>query len=194
MGDKDKECCKDKQQESKLVKATEIPIHGNPYPPKDVIIDERPGMLELKIRSIRTMVQPYFSPIATAFERTNDFMAIGVAHSQSAMQRLGENQNTIVKSTLISFAGLLGVGLARRRGIFKKLLLGSAFFGGALFACYPEESRDRALVLWYITKNKLPKLAMQQYEKLTKSGTTKPDEPVQREMEINRSSESQNQK
>lgn len=170
----EKPCCKTDQQQAtaKPVKATELPTHGNPFPAKDVIQDEEPSMLEVKFRSVRTTIQPYVSPLTSAYERTSEFMSVGIAHSQNAMQRLADNQSSVVKAAIISGAGLLGIGLARRRGIFKKLLFGSVFFGGALVACYPEDAGKRAQMLWYIVQNKLPVLAKQQYEKFSKANTT----------------------
>ena len=163
-----KPCCKDETgADKKLVKATDLPLHGNPYPPKDTILVEKPTFLETKVASVRQALQPYVSPIGVAYERTNDFVSVGVAHSQSAMQRLAENQSSVVNALIISGSGLLGIALARRRGIFKKLLYGSVFFTGAFVACFPKEAEEKASMLLYIAKNKLPVVAQQQYEKLT---------------------------
>lgn len=151
----------------KLVKATELPIHGNPYPPKDVILNENPGFLELKVRAVRTAIQPYVSPLGTAYERTNDFFATGVAHSQNAIYRLRESQSSVFNSLIIASAGLIGVGLARKRGLIKKVLYGSVFFGGALAACYPKEAEEKAQIALYIAKNKLPGLVQEQYQKVS---------------------------
>lgn len=173
MGDKtnphEKACCnkENKLEEKKLVKATELPIHGNPFPPKDVIQNEKPGLIETKVRSARASLQPIIAPLASAYEKTNDIISIGYAHSQSSLQRLSENHNTVFKALLISGAGFLGFGLTRRRGIFKRLLLSSIFFTGAAAACYPDDAEQKAQVFWYIAKNKLPEVAKQQYVKLT---------------------------
>lgn len=163
---------KDIQSGKKLVKATELPIHGNPYPPKDVVQNEDPGFLELKVRSVRTVLQPYVSPFAVVYEKTNDFFSIGVAHSQNAIYRLRESQSSVVNSLIIATAGLIGLGLARKRGIFKKLLYGSVFFGSALVACYPKESEEKGQIAWYIARNKLPGVVQEQYQKL--AGKTSP--------------------
>lgn len=177
-----KDCCNkdNKSVEKKLVKATELPIHGNPFPPKDVIQVEKPNILEVKIGQVRSVLQPYVSPVASVYEKTSDVLSIGVAHSQSAMQRLAQNQSSVLNAIIISGAGLLGVGLARRRGVFKKLLYGSVFFGGAMAACYPKDAEEKAQLTWYIMKNKLPDVAKQQYEKLTgvkaKQPNTEPKE------------------
>lgn len=165
-------CPVDKPRDSKLIKATELPITGNPYPPRDVIIEDNPNMLELKVRSVRQTIQPYLSPIFSAYERVSDIAATGAAHSQSAIHRLSENRNSLANAVVISGAGLVGIALARRRGFFRKLLFGSLFFGAATALCYPKEVEERAQVLMYIAKNKFPVVAKQQYDKLLNLSTT----------------------
>lgn len=167
---------KDTQSGKKLVKVTELPIHGNPYPPKDVVLNEDPGFLELKIRSVRSALQPYVSPLAVAYEKTNDFLSTGVAHSQNAIYRLRESQSSVFSSLVIASAGLVGLGLARKKGLFRKILYGSAFFGGALVACYPKESEEKAQIAWYIAKNKLPGVVQEQYQKLSGIKATPSDD------------------
>lgn len=193
MGDKTtddkgvKPCCKeDKSQEKKLVKATDLPIHGNPYPPKDIIIEERPSKFETKIRDVRTMLQPYVSPIASTYERTSDVLATGYAHSQSAVHRLSENQSSIVSALIIATSGLVGFGLARKRNFFSKLLFGTLFLGGATVACYPKDAEEKAQLLWYIAKNKLPGVATQQYEKLFKKASAEKESTNEANSEVSK--------
>lgn len=159
-------CPVDKPKEGKLVRATDLPITGNPYPPRDVIIEDNPNMLELKVRSIRHTIQPYFAPVCSAYNRVNDVVSTGVAHSQNAIHRLSDNRNSLINALIISGSGLLGIALVRRRGFFKKVLFGSMFFGAAGVACYPKEAQEKSQVLLYIAKNKFPVVAKQQYEKL----------------------------
>lgn len=168
-----KPCCKEdgKKAEKKLVKATELPIHGNPFPPKDCVQVETPGMIETKVRAARTTLQPYVSPFATAYQKTSDVISIGVAHSQSTIQRLAESDSSVVNAMIISTSGLLGYALARRGGFIKKILFTSTFFGGAMAVCYPMQAKEQSQIMWYIAKNKLPDAAKQQYEKLIGSKT-----------------------
>lgn len=167
----------DNTKEKKLVKATELPVHGNPYPPKDQVQNDTPGMLEVKIRSIRTTLQPYFAPVASAYEKTSDILSIGAAHSQSTIQSLAQNQSSVLNALIISGSTLVGIALARRKGVFKKLLFGSVFFSGAYVVCYPKETEETSKMLLYIARNKLPLLAQQQYEKFTKTKSN--DSPKQ---------------
>lgn len=160
-------CCTVNSEEKKLVKATELPLHGNPNPPRDCIMVERPGVLEQQIRKIRTTLQPYFSPIGSGYDRVKDFVSVGVAHSQGAIHRLGENQNSIVNALVIATSGLIGIGLARKRGIIKKFLYGSVFVTGAIGACYPEQAKISAMQALYIAQNKLPELMKQKYQTIS---------------------------
>lgn len=165
-----KECCEGKEaQEGKKIKAADLPIHGNPYPPKDVVDTSKPGLLESKITSFRHKAQPYVSPFLTAFGKTQDFVSIGIAHSQSSMQRLAESQSVLTNSLVISSASLIGLALARRKGFFKKIFYTSLFGGAATVACFPTDAEEKAHLLWYVAKEKLPGIAKSQYEKIAVS-------------------------
>lgn len=183
----EKPCCKENEtKEKKLVKATELPLHGNPFPPKDVIQNEQPGFIETKVGHVRASLQPITSPLASAYEKTSDVLSIGYAHTLSSLDRLADNQNTFVNASIMTAAGLLGFGLARRRGIFKKILFSSVFFAGAAAACYPKDVEEKAQVIWYITKNKLPELAKQQYVKFSQgNNSSQKQESVEGEKEPN---------
>lgn len=157
----------------KLINASDLPLHGNPYPPKDVIQDESPSSLELTVRSVRTTLQPFMAPFCAAYHKTSDVLAIGAAHTQSTMANLRENQSKFKNGIIIGGAGLFGLVLARRRGIFKKILYGSVFASGAALACYPREVREKAELALFIAKDKLPGLVQQQYAKLSGSSQSK---------------------
>ena len=159
-------CPLDKKEGNKLVKITDLPLHGNPYPPKDVIQNDEPSSLELAVRSIRTTVQPYLSPVFSAYHKTSDVLSIGVAHSQSAIENLRQNQNTITNALVISGAGFLGLAMARRRGIIKKILFSSTLAGMAAGVCYPKETKETLCIAWLMAKNNLPSLVQQQYGNL----------------------------
>lgn len=154
----------EKESEKKLVKATELPLHGNPYPSKDVVEEERPGMIELKVRSIRTSMEPYMSPVSSAFSKTKDFLSVGISHSQSTIQSLSQNDNDLVKGLLIGSGAVVG-GLLGGRRFFRRIFLGSIFMAGAAAACYPKKAEEGANLAGYIFMNKIPELGKQQYAK-----------------------------
>lgn len=171
---KDGSCPVDKSGKEKLVKATDLPLVGNPYPPRDVIVGDSPGYLETKVRALRSSVQPILSPLGSAYERTSDFISIGVAHSQSGWERLANSQSSVTNSGIIAGTTLLGLALARRRGIIGKLVFGALGFTVGMTGCYPKDMQEKGRMLMYIAQNKLQPAVMQQYEKLTK-GEIAPD-------------------
>lgn len=142
----------------KLVKISELPLHGNPHPPKEVAKDEPPSFLEQNVTAIRQQVQPYMAPVCRAYAKTSDVLSVGAAHTQSTLENLRENQRTLYNALVISGSTLLGLGLARRRGVFKKLLYTSVFFGASAAVCYPEEAKAKADLVYLIAQNKLPEL------------------------------------
>lgn len=174
--------CPVEKKDDKLVKSTDLPLLGNPYPPKDVIQNDTPSQLELSVASIRRTMQPFMAPVCRAYQKTNDVLSIGVAHSQSAIGNLRENQSSLTNALVISCAGLLGLAVARRRSILKKLLFGSLLAGGATAMCYPNEVKEKADILWLMARSKLPSLVQQQYENLLQ---TKPKPQDSGDMETN---------
>lgn len=159
-----KECCKNKQDEAKLVKATDLPIHGNPHPPKDFIIDEKPGLIEQKVASIRSVVQPYIAPLGGAISRTSEIISIGKAHSQATLQNVYD-LDPLIKAAIV--LGVTGFGwtLGRRRGLMNRFLFTSTAFVGSMFVCYRDQAPENLQVLNHIVTVKLPTLAKQEYEK-----------------------------
>lgn len=164
---------------SKLVKSTDLPLTGNPYPPKDVIQDETPSSLEKAITSARTSMQPVLSPICGAYNKTKDVLATGVAHSQSTFQTMSENQNTLTKGLTVAGSTLFGLLLARRKGFFKKALYMTTFFTAASAICFQDEAKKNLDIAWVMAKNNLPTLASDQYQKLSNQFSSKKAEGEQ---------------
>lgn len=167
--------CPVDKKDAKLVKSTDLPLLGNPYPPRDVIQNETPSSLELSIASIRTTLQPYMAPVCKAYQKTSDVVSIGMAHSQSAIDNLRESQSSLTSVLVISGAGLLGFGLARRRGFIKRAFYGSLLAGGAATVCYPKEVKEKADILWLIAQNKLAPMVSEQYGNIVKSSMNQAD-------------------
>lgn len=163
----------DGTSKKELIRATQLPIHGNPYPPKDVIDVHQPGFLERKIGQFRITMQPYTAPFKSAIERTNEVLTIGASHTQTSLQRLADSQNAFVSALVIAGSGLISLAMLRRRGLLTKFLVTSTITAGAAAACYPKEAEEQAKLLVYIAKNKLPTFARGQYEKLASYATTR---------------------
>lgn len=180
MGNKDsttKECCKDDpSQNVNLVKATELPLHGNPNPPNPAT-EDKPGTLEVKVRAARLALKPYLAPVCSIYGKTKDVVSIGMAHSQSTIQTLSENQNGLVHWLVIGGSGLLGLTLAKKRGLFKKTIYTTIFMGAAATACFPEQAKLNGFKAWYIAKNKLPQLVKQKYDTLTVNSSKQTSAP-----------------
>jgi len=151
---------------NKLVKSTDLPLAGNPYPPKDVIQDEAPGFLEKAIASTRMAVQPFLTPVTAAYDKTSDIVSIGVAHTQSAIQDLSDNQNAVTSGLIISGSTLLGLILSRRKGLFKKTLYATTFFTASAALCYREEAKRNFEIMWVMAKKRFPELSSP-YDKLS---------------------------
>lgn len=188
----DDACPVDKSAQSKLVRSTDLPLNGNPYPPKDVILNETPGYIEQTITSARTAVQPLFSPIGQVFTKAGDVVSIGIAHSQSAFQNLSENQGVLTSGLIMSGSALFGLLLARRKGVIKKFFYTTTFLAGSAAFCNQDAARKYIEIGWVMAKNNLPALASSQYEKLSSTLTSSGSSSNKDNSESNQSAEKKN--
>lgn len=147
-----------------LVKATELPLHGNPFPPKEPI-EEQPSQSELKVRSWRLAAQPYLSPVCAVYDRTKQFMSTGKSHTQEAIQMIRENPNNTVGKVILASTCIFGAFGIYRPGIFRKIMAASVVITGSVVAFNPEYANQKAQLALYIAKNKLPELAKEQFSK-----------------------------
>jgi len=151
-----KACCQCKS--GKKVKPSELPLYGNPYPPKDIILNQETGVIEDGFRATREAIAPLYSYSQEAAKRSIDFVNTGVAHSKATYQSVTQDGHVAEKALAIACGGALGFLLASRKGFFKKLLYTSIGFGGATAACYPKESGEMVEISTYIAKKKGPEL------------------------------------
>jgi len=151
-----KPCCGGKKK-SKAVKPQELPIYGNPNPPQDIILREE-GLIERQVREARLAAASNFAFLGEWADRTIQFVDTGVAHTQSTMHWAANEASTPAKAGVIVGTGLVGMLLASRRGIFKKLLYTSLGVAGGASICYPNEAKESVDIGLYIAKNKGPQL------------------------------------
>lgn len=125
----------------KLIKATELPRHGNPYPPKDIVIqDEQPTKLESSITSARESVAPWITPFTS---RMKNIIDTGYAHSSTAIQGLSDTQRNVFNGAVVASAAMLSYKISRRQ----KPLVGAFVALGTALVVYPE--------VRYIMQNKI---------------------------------------
>lgn len=135
-----------------------MPLYGNPYPPKDVILNQEPGVIEDGLRVTREAIAPFYSYTEDVAKRSIDIVNTGVAHTKSTYQTISQEGNNVEKALAIGAGGALGLLLAARKGFFKKLLYVSVGLGGATAICFPKETGELVEISSYIAKKKGPEL------------------------------------
>jgi len=154
-----KPCCKKKaQQQAALVRPSELPLYGNPYPPQDVLLSDESGAIETGIREVRHTATPYYTMIAAGGRRGMEFLATAISHSKSLYGRIRDESSAIPKAAAITAGGLTGLLFASRKGFIRKILYTSFGLTAAAAACYPEQSKELIDLSAYIARRRGPDL------------------------------------
>jgi coproporphyrinogen III oxidase len=151
-----KSCCKCKG--GKKVKPSELPLYGNPYPPKDIILNDEPNAIEDGLRSVREAISPIFVQVQDASQRGRQFLDTGVSHARTTYDRISDDGNSVEKAVAITAGGLVGLLLSARKGFFKKLIYTSGGVGVMVAACYPKQTTEFVELTSFIARKKGPEL------------------------------------
>ncbi|XP_054156503.1 MICOS complex subunit MIC27-like [Oppia nitens] len=152
-----KPCCQSKAK--KLMKISELPLYGNPYPRAErVIIDEELGYIESGVQQVRQQLNPVVDTITKSSERAVDILKTSYYHSLSTYEYISAEGNTVAKAAAITTGGLLGLLISSRRGFFKKVFYTTAGLTAASAACYPKEAKELSQIGLFIVKTKGPEI------------------------------------
>jgi len=139
----------------RLPKAKELPL----YDKTDDYVSEYDENSSLplisQISTVRKEVFKYASYINVAQEQAVHFYETGVAHSKSTFDYLKEEENKVQRILIIISGGLAGLLIARKRGIFKKVLYTSFGTGITFSAFYPAISKKYIITGWNTSKEQL---------------------------------------
>lgn len=137
-------------------------MYGNPYPPKDVILNQEPELIEESIRSARHALLPVYTASVAGLERGQEIMDTAVAHSRTTYEMITDESQAIPRAIAITTGGLLGLLVASRKGFFKKILYTGFGLTAATAVCYPKQSKELTELSVFIAKKKGPEL-IQEY-------------------------------
>ncbi|KAI1301522.1 hypothetical protein HDE_03235 [Halotydeus destructor] len=154
-----KACCGCKK--AKMMKPSELPLYGNPYPPKDLIQLDEAGMLETGFKTTREAVTPYVDMASGAIDQVKRIYYTGVAHTRQTYDRISTDGNSVDKAVAITAGGLVGMLISARKGFFKKILYTATGVGIMTAACYPKQTTELAEVSTYIARKKGPEILKQ---------------------------------
>lgn len=140
----------------------QLPMYGNPYPPKDVIMNQEAGAIEEGVRSARHALLPLYAASIAGLERGQELMDTAVSHSRTTYEMITDESQAIPRAIAITTGGLFGLLLASRKGFFKKILYTGFGLTAATAVCYPQQSKELTELSIYIAKKKGPEM-IQEY-------------------------------
>jgi len=150
---KTKPCCQSKGHQ-KLIKSSELPMYGNPYPRSERIQSQSLGYIESGVKSVRQELSPFLDVIFKSSQRVNQILKTSYEHSKSTYEYISSDGNTISKAAAITSGGLLGLLISSRKGFFKKVFYISAGLTAASAACYPREAKELSQIGFFYPQNK----------------------------------------
>jgi hypothetical protein len=137
-----------------------LPIYGNPNPVEDV----KPvvSALEEQIRSARLQASEQLSFVGEWAGVATQTAGNTIEQAKSTYQLLLDEKNTVGKAAFVTAGGLVGLTLALRRGVFRKLIYGTVGVASTAAICYPQKAHETAQVGFYIAINKLNPIIREQ--------------------------------
>lgn len=138
-------------------------MYGNPYPPKDVILNEAPGVIEEGIRSVRHGLLPLYEASLAGLERGEEILETAKVHSRTTYELITDETQAIPRAIAITSGGLFGLLVASRKGFFKKIFFTSLGLTTATAVCYPKQSKELTELSLFIAKKKGPELVQEYF-------------------------------
>ncbi|XP_022258553.1 MICOS complex subunit MIC27-like isoform X3 [Limulus polyphemus] len=133
------ECCHCKTK--KLLKATELPLYGDPDDCIQYELEERaPGSLELGISTLRKTASQYLYTVEETKERASQIYETAIAHSKGTYDYITHDDNAIPRAIVITVGGLGGLLLGARGGLMKKITYSGTGMLVVASLCYPRQA------------------------------------------------------
>lgn len=114
--------------------------------------------MEERIRDARRAITSNLSFLDDAFQVSRGYYHHGVGKSKEVYASLIDEKEQTSKVIAIACSGLIGLTVARRKGVFKKLFYTSAFGTAMASFCYPNKAKEYTDIVCFITKNKMAPL------------------------------------
>ncbi|CAG0892602.1 unnamed protein product [Darwinula stevensoni] len=141
-------------QGSKKIRPKDLPIYGRDDIQYEYYVDP-PTSLEKAVGNVREQVGPYVNEAVNGAEKyavaiagtSAQIIQAGRHYGEALEAFIGDEKNDVPKIGAIAMGGLLGLLLARRRGLFRKTLYMSVALGAVVlyFHCNKKNSGGKNL-------------------------------------------------
>ncbi|VVC24874.1 Hypothetical protein CINCED_3A020642 [Cinara cedri] len=181
------------EQEPKLVKPRDLSIYTEESKKTNIEKENNwePTIALGAIKTIRGEITSLNHQWSKIKDRVHTFVLTGVSHSESFLNDLRQEKNSILRTGFVAGSGVVGLLVAARKGKFKKLIYTTTGASAAFYVAYPYESEEAtkmikrySIVSYHLINNvtkdltgyELPPLPAPKSEiEVDNSGITKPD-------------------
>jgi len=142
-----------KTDQRRIYTISEIPFHPTASKsPTPVDVYPR-DQYELKIGEIRQSVTDLIISFQEPYEKLQDTLSIGKAHTEATIEYIQHEENQVIKLITVAVSSSAGYILGRRRSIFRGVIYASVLGGSMLSLCYPKEAVATSVQAWDAVKD-----------------------------------------
>ncbi|XP_050421433.1 MICOS complex subunit Mic27 [Adelges cooleyi] len=133
-----------KEEEPNLVKPKDLSIYPDENKGKTVEQEDnwKPTIALDTIKKVREEVVNFNTRLSGIRERGSTFFQTGIAHTESFVDNLRQENNSTLRAGFVVGGGLTGLLLAIRKGKFKKIIYTTSGATAAFYVGYPKESEE----------------------------------------------------
>jgi len=131
------------------VKASELPIYGDPAPVTfDLLEEKKPSAYFTAVSDARKFVWTYGDSVKSATSKVCDAYETTKKTTKDGLHYIQKDSGVVPRAVVISVAGLGGIVAGYRGGFFRKTLYASIAMAGAASLCYPDQAASISKKGW----------------------------------------------
>jgi len=130
------------------VKASELPIYGDPQPVTFEVVEQQPSAYFTAVSDARKFVWTYSDTVQKATSKVCDGYEVAKKTTKDGLQYIQKDSGVVPRAVVISVAGLGGIVAGFRGGFFRKTIYASISMAGAASLCYPDQAAAISKKSW----------------------------------------------
>jgi hypothetical protein len=122
------------------IKASELPIYGDPEPVTFELIAHKPSAYFTAVSDARKFVWTYRDTVQNATKKVCESYEWAKKSTKDGLQYIQKDSGVVPRAVFISVAGLGGIVAGYRGGFFRKTVYASIAMASAASVCYPDQA------------------------------------------------------
>ncbi|XP_072029949.1 MICOS complex subunit MIC27-like isoform X2 [Amphiura filiformis] len=132
-----------------MVKPKDLPIYAEPESKYEYqLVPPSKSVIEPWVSVVRTQVWKWSDKCQGAIDKTKQAYTTTEKKTKDVVDFIKTEENLAPRAAVIGLAGLTGVVLARKGGLFRKLFYSSTLMAGTASLCYPYQAVRIAKTEW----------------------------------------------